>query len=122
MSLHYKIGLVLCALLGVVDVVSVAGAGAEDGPPTPVLVLGLILGLITLVGVYLAWRGDKRGFIAVVVSRLISALSAVPAFFVDDVPDWVPVAVGGGIIVTAIALGLLFSGRRQTASGPLPQA
>ncbi|HEV2809348.1 MAG TPA: hypothetical protein VGV93_02985 [Acidimicrobiales bacterium] len=121
MSLQYKIGLVLCALLGVFDVLSVAGAGAEDAPPTPVVVLGLILGLITLVGVFLAWRGAKKGFIAVVVSRVLSALSAVPAFFVEDVPGWVPVAVGIGIVVTVIALGLLFSERRQAAPGPLAQ-
>lgn len=121
MSLQYKIGLVLCALLGAFDVLSVAGAGAEDAPPTPVVVLGLILGLITLVGVFLAWRGARRGFIAVVVSRVLSALSAVPAFFVEDVPGWVPVAVGIGIVVTVIALGLLFSERRQAAPGPLAQ-
>ena len=121
MSLQYKIGLVLCALLGVFDVLSVAGAGAEDAPPTPVVVLGVILGLITLVGVFLAWRGAKKGFIAVVVSRVLSTLSAVPAFFVEDVPGWVPVAVGIGIVITVIALGLLFSERRQAAPGPLAQ-
>ena len=120
-SLQYKIGLVICALLGVVDVVSVAGAGSEDGPPTEVVVIGLILGIITLVGVFFAWRGDSKGFIAVVVSRVLSALSAVPAFFVDDIPDFVPVAVGIGIVLTVIAIGLLFSGRRQAASRPLAQ-
>lgn len=121
MSLQYKIGLALCALLGVFDVLSVAGAGAEDAPPTPIVVLGVILGLITLVGVFLAWRGAKKGFIAVVVSRVLSALSAVPAFFVEDVPGWVPVAVGIVIVITVIALGLLFSERRQAAPGPLAQ-
>ena len=121
MSLQYKIGLVLCALLGVSDVLSVAGAGAEDAPPIPIAVLSVILGLITLVGVFLAWRGAKKGFIAVVVSRVLSALSAVTAFFVEDVPGWVPVAVGIGIVITVIALGLLFSERRQAAPGPLAQ-
>jgi len=116
MTRQFKIGLIICALLGIVDVVSIAGVGSEDGPPTAVLVIGLVLGLITLVGVLLAWRGDHKGFTMVVVSRVLSALSAVPAFFEDEVPGWVPAAVGIGIVVTAVGLGLLYAGRRQRAS------
>ncbi|HUR24349.1 MAG TPA: hypothetical protein VMZ73_10800 [Acidimicrobiales bacterium] len=115
-SRSYRIGLVISALLGAIDVLSIAGAGADDGPPAVVLAIGLVLGLVTLVGVWLAWRGDSRGFVAVVVSRVLSALLGVPAFFADDAPDWAPAAVGVGIVLTAVALWLLYSGRRRPAS------
>ncbi|HVL06269.1 MAG TPA: hypothetical protein VM388_09780 [Acidimicrobiales bacterium] len=109
---NYRIGLVLSALLGALDVVSIAGAGADDGPPAAVLAIGSVLGLATLSGVWLAWRGDGRGFLAVVVSRVLSILLGVPAFFAEEAPDWAPAAVGLGIVVTAIALWLLYSGRQ----------
>jgi O-antigen/teichoic acid export membrane protein len=115
-SRSYKVGLVLSALLGAIDVLSIAGAGADDGPPAAVLVIGFVLGLVTLVGVWLAWRGDARGFPAVVASRVLSALLGVPAFFADDAPDWAPAAVGAGIVLTAVALWLLYSGRRRPAA------
>ncbi|HWI05676.1 MAG TPA: hypothetical protein VNT52_17850, partial [Acidimicrobiales bacterium] len=117
----YRIGLILSALLGALDVVGIAGAGADDGPPAAVLVIGFVLGLVTLAGVWLAWRGDGRGFSAVVVSRVLSVLLGVPAFFAEEAPDWAPAAVGIGIVVTAVALWLLYAGRQRSgvADDPL---
>lgn len=121
-SRNYKIGLVISALLGALDVLSIAGAGADDGPPPVVLAIGLVLGLVTLVGVWLAWRGDERGFMAVVASRVLSALLGVPAFFAEDAPDWAPAAVGASIVLTALALWLLYSGRPRPASASVERA
>lgn len=113
-SRNMTIGLILSAVLGVIDVVSVAGAGADDGPPAFVLVIGLVLGVVTLVGVAMAWRGNARGVRLVVVSRVLSALSGIPAFFADDAPDWAPPAVGVGIVITIAAVALIYSGQRKT--------
>lgn len=113
-------GLVLCAVLGVVDVVSVAGLGSDEGPPPAIIVLGAVAGIVTLIGVRLAWKDQRGGIAAVVASRVISALSGIPAFFVDDVPDWVPVAVGAGIALTAVALSLLYVGLRQGPAAATP--
>lgn len=115
-SRQYRIGLVLCAVLAGVDVLSVGAAGADDGPPAAVVAVGLVLGLVTLVGVWLAWRGDARGFMVVVVSRVLAVLLGIPAFFAEEAPDWAPVAVGIGIVLTVVALGLLIAGRRSPAS------
>lgn len=113
---NLTIGLVISAVLGAVDILSVVGAGADDGPPLPVLVIGVVLGIITLAGVSLAWRARRGGVPAVVVSRVLSALSGVPVFFVgDDAPDWAPPAVAVGIALTIVALALIYVGRRQAA-------
>ena len=106
-------GLAICALLGVVDIVSLGGLGADDGPPTGIVLLGAVLGVLTLVGVWMAWRGQRRGAILVIVARLISALTAIPAFFVDDVPDWVPPVVGIGLLLTAAGVGLVVVSLRR---------
>ena len=107
-------GLAICALLGVVDIVSLAGLGADDGPPAPIVLLSAVLGLITLAGARAAWRGDRRGALTVIVSRVISALLALPAFFVDDVPDWAPPLVGVFVLLTTVGVALLMVSERRS--------
>jgi len=88
--------------------------GADNGPPVPVLVIGVVLGIITLVGVSMAWRGRRGGVPTVGVSRVLSALSGVPVFFIgDEAPDWAPPAVAVGIVLTIVALVLIHVGRRE---------
>jgi len=108
--------LIISAVLGVVDIVSVVGAGADDGPPLPVLVIGVVMGIITLVGVSMAWRGRRGGVPTVGVSRVVSALSGVPVFFLgDEVPDLVPPLVAVFIVLTIVALVLIHVGRPEAA-------
>lgn len=114
-SRRFTAGLVLSGILGAVDVLSVAGLGADEGPPTFVVVIGFVLGVITLVGVSLAWRGKPAGVTTVVVSRVLSVLLGIPAFFAEEAPDWAPPAVAIGIALTVLALALVYSGRRTTA-------
>ena len=114
-STHIIYGLAICALLGVVDIISLAslGSDADDGPPVLVTLSGAVLGVITLVGARMAWRGGRGGVVTVIVSRVISALSALPAFFVDDVPDWVPPVVGIFVVLTVVGVGLLVVALRR---------
>jgi len=109
-------GLAVCALLAVVDIVSLVGLGADDGPPVPVVVLSAVLGVITLVGARMAWRGGRSGVVTVIVSRVISALAALPAFFVDDVPDWVAPVSGIFVVLTIVGVGLLVVSLRHRES------
>jgi hypothetical protein len=90
-----RTGLVLAAVTGLADVVFNATM-LSDGVTS---IAGLVIGLLTLVAIPFAWRGSRGALIVVVVTRLLSGLSGLPAFFVDGVP-------AGGIIAAAVGLVL----------------
>jgi hypothetical protein len=112
-----KIGLGIAALLGVADVASAFNPTPEGevGPPLGVLVVGAVLGVITLVGVGFAFRRGSRGAVRIVAaSRVVSAILALPAFFVD-IPAGLKIAAGAGVILTvAVVVMMLAPGRRTT--------
>ena len=105
-------GLVLAGLLGLGDAIGIVTGGGE-GPPFPVVVAGAVFGVITVIGVVLGWRGSRTGIAAVIVTRLLSALTAVPAFFVDDVPAGAVGVAALGIGVTLLAVALLAPALRR---------
>lgn len=108
-----KIGLAIAVVLGVLDIISLAMPAPEDdaaGPPIGVLVFTTIMGLLTIVFAFLAWKRHSRNAIrGVVVTRFLSALSAVPAFFVSDVPGPVVVLVAVFVVVTVVTIALVMS-------------
>jgi hypothetical protein len=106
-------GLLICALLGVVDVLGLAGLGVDGAPPAAIAIASAVLGLVTLVGVRPAWRARRGGILAVVVSRLLSVPLGIPAFFVDDAPDWARVVVGVSIALTLVGVALVLAARHQ---------
>lgn len=114
-SRTFTAGLGICALLAIADV-AMAFDVSDDAPPLPVLLLGALLGLLTLYGVRRAGAGTPRGVPVIVVSRVLSALSGVPAFFVDDAPEWAPPVVAVCILFTVAGLAMVFQGVRQPQS------
>lgn len=109
-----KAGLVLCGLLGATDVASLAALGqqgaGESGPPAAVIVAAAALGILTLVAVVVTWRTRSRlGARLVAASRVLSALSAVPAFFVEDVGTGFVAAAATAVLLTLVAIWLLLS-------------
>jgi hypothetical protein len=104
-------GLVICALLGLLELVGVAGINSEDAPPAAVVLIGGALGVITLVGVFLAWQGKRVGVITAVGSRLISAALAIPVFF-TEAPNWARVVVAIALACTVAAVVLLSGAMR----------
>jgi hypothetical protein len=100
------VGLVLAGLLGLGDIATLPFGDGEH-PPLPVAIVGAVLGLITVVGVVLGWRGRRSGITAVIVTRLLSALAAVPAFFADGVPAPAVGAAAVGIAVTLASVALV---------------
>ena len=112
-----KTGLVIAAVLGLADLASLAGpqpAPGEEGPPMGVLIAASVLGLITLVGVAYTWRtGNRMGSRVVAGTRILSAVTAVPAFFVEDVPPGLVALAAVGVAVTVLCVWLVLSPPRR---------
>lgn len=94
------------ALLGLLDLALLGVIGSADAPPLIVSLGVAMLGLITLVALVPAYRGSRSAPLTVVVVRVISALLAIPAFFLGA-PTWVMIVEGFVIVATIAALILL---------------
>ena len=114
MSATYRAGL---AILGVISLGDLAAPLLTDGetPPMSIALIGSALGLISLVLVVLAWRGRTAAAGGLVVVRLLSALTAVPAFVVTGVPLLPMILAGVFISLTVIGVGLVLAGLRRPA-------
>jgi hypothetical protein len=109
---YYRIGLVVLAAMSVIDLL---GPLFTDGshPPMSVALVGAAIGLASLALVPSAWRGSRRAAWILVGLRLLSALSAVPAFFVSDAPAPAVGLAGGLIAVTVAGAVLVVAGIRR---------
>ncbi len=117
LSTKNKVGLAIAGFLGVVDSLSVLTPtpDGEVGPPFGILVLGSILGVITLIAVVVGWTKANRAAIRVAAgARIVSVLTALPAFFVD-VPWFIKVGVTVAVILTVVSVVLMLSPARQTS-------
>jgi hypothetical protein len=112
-----KAGLVICILYGLGNIPSVLTPtpDGDEGPPMPILVLGTILGVVALVAAILAWRGNRVALRVAAGAIIVLTLTGLPAFFVD-VPMFVKGLVGFSVVLTVVAVVLLFSGDRRPAS------
>lgn len=112
----------LCAVLGLIDI-GLIGAIWSGDPPPPGVSLGVgALGLITLLALVPARRGSRPGLASVLVARCISALLAVPAFFLDA-PVWV-MTIEGFVIAATVAVLVMVgrAGHRAGGRYPAPHA
>ena len=112
-----KVGLVLCALYGLSNVPSAfipPDTGTEDGPPMAILVVGSILGVVGLVAAIMAWRGNRVALRVAAGATILVTLTGLPAFFVD-IPMGIKALVAVGVVVTVVAVVLMFSGDRRPA-------
>lgn len=114
LSRKNKVGLALAAALGLLDMTNVVGFLAPDvgepGPPEGVLVADAVLGLITVVAAVHAWRtANRTGSRVVAGTRILSAITALPALFVTGVPAWVVIVVAVFIVTTVVVVALVLS-------------
>ncbi len=110
-----KIGLGLAGLLSALNITSVflPTPEGETGPPFAILAVGTLLGVIGLVAVIIAWRSGNRAAIRVAAGTLIiNMLTSLPAFFVD-VSAALKLLVGVSVLLTVLAVGLMFSPSRR---------
>jgi hypothetical protein len=102
------------AILGLIDVALTGVIGSPDAPPLVVSLGVAALGLVTLGALVPAHRGSRPALIAVLVTRVISAILAVPAFFLDA-PVWVMIIEAFVIAATIIALVMVRQEGRAAA-------
>ncbi|GAA3390653.1 hypothetical protein [Cryptosporangium minutisporangium] len=111
-STKNKAGLVLASLLAIGDLVGllIPVDTDEPGPPLAVLAVGAVMGVITLAAAVYTWRtGNRIGARVVAATRIFSALGALPAFFVEDVPAPLVIVAAVGVVLTLVAVLLVLS-------------
>jgi hypothetical protein len=116
-STKQKVGLVICGLYCLSNIPSAfipVDSGASDGPPLAILVVDSVLALLGVVATVLAWRGNRVALRIAAGAMVVITLTGLPAFFVD-VPMGVKALVGLSVVVTVVAIVLMFSGARRSA-------
>ena len=117
-----KAGFVLAVIVALLNVpgafLPTGGTSESDppGPPLAVLLLGLVLGLVTVGLLMWGWRTGRRGPVrGAAVLLVLIALTAVPAFFVPGIGAWIRLFAGIYVLATIAAVVLLFSPGRRPA-------
>jgi len=116
-SRAFRGGLIVLAVLSVLDLL---GPLFTDGkhPPMAVALVGSVLGLASLALVVSAWRNGLRALLPLMALRVLSALTAAPAFFVSDAPVAAVVAASAIIVLTIVGIVLVLPAtRRPTVAG-----
>jgi hypothetical protein len=117
-------GYVVLGLLGLSDALGflLAGSG-DDAPPVVINLIGTVLGLATLYGLFVIFRARGQAgpaprpmVLTVVVSRILSALLGIPAFFAD-ISAGVKVVVAVSIVLTGVGLVLVRPELAETSPG-----
>ncbi|GAA1576901.1 hypothetical protein GCM10009789_33070 [Kribbella sancticallisti] len=114
MSRTFRAGLVVFGVLSVGDLLTPVLTDGEH-PPMSVALIAAALGLVSLVLVVLAWRGARRAVVPLIAVRLLSGLSAVPAFFAGDIPAIAMVAAGFTIALAIAGTALVLVPARELA-------
>jgi hypothetical protein len=114
MSALYRSGVVLLGILSVVDLTAPLYTDGQH-PPMIIAIIGSVLGLVSVVLAVLAWRGRAAAAIGLSVVRLLSALTAVPAFYAGGVPAPIMVVAGSFIVLTVVGVVLTLAGLRRPA-------
>jgi hypothetical protein len=115
-----KVGLALCGFYALTNIPSWLFTPPDDGetgPPVAILVVDSLLGVIGLVAVILAWRGNRVALRVAAGAIILITLTGLPAFFVD-VPMGVKALVGFSVVITVVAVVLMFSGPRRADGLP----
>lgn len=111
-----KVGLAIATLycLGNIPSALFPAPDGEEGPPLAILVVGSVLGVVGLVAAIWAWRGNPVALRVTAGGVIIITLTGLPAFFVD-VPMAIKALVGFSVLLTLVAVVLMFSSDRRPA-------
>jgi hypothetical protein len=108
------VGLVIAALYSLTNIPSALFETPEgqEGPPLAILAVGSVLGVIGLVASVWAWRGNRVALRIAAGAIILVTLTALPAFFVD-VPMAIKALVAFSVLLTLVAVVLMFSTDRR---------
>lgn len=106
-----RIGLVIFGLLSLGDIAMLALTDGET-PPYAVAAVAALLGLVSLVLAVRAFHDPSKPLRLLIGLRVLSAITALPAFFVSDVPDGARAAAAGVVVLTTVGVLLAAVGRR----------
>jgi hypothetical protein len=118
MSALYRSGIVLLGILSVIDLTAPLYTDGQH-PPMIIAVIGSVLGLVSIVLAVLAWRSRTAAAVGLCVVRVLSALTALPAFWVTGVPGPVVAVAGTFVVLTIVGVVLTLAGLRQPAREPV---
>ncbi len=107
-----RAGLVILGLLSLGDVATITLTDGEN-PPYAIALGVALLGAVSLVLVVRAFRNPNQSLRLLIALRILSAVAALPAFFVSDVPAGAVVAAAA--IVVSTAAGILLTARTRVA-------
>jgi hypothetical protein len=110
----FRTGLLILGLLSVADLALPLLTDGET-PPVPVALTAAALGLASLVLVVSAWRGARKAILPLIVLRALSAATALPAFFVADVPAPALATAAGVVLLTVAGVVLVLTDRTAVA-------
>ena len=111
-------GLGIAVVLALANLLVLIGINDPNAPPALVVILALVLGLVTLAGVWATWRGQRGGIPTVIAALLIDNVGlGVPSFFDPAAPPWILIAVATAIALTLLATGLLIAARSNPGTG-----
>lgn len=115
-STGQKVGLVLAGLMSAANIPSAMfpTPDGETGPPLGILIAGSALGVVGLVAVIAAWRGNKVAARIAAGALIVVTLTGLPAFFVEGVPAGIRILVGVSVLWTAAAVYLMFAAPRRS--------
>lgn len=109
----HRIGLVIFGLLSLGDIATLALTDGET-PPYAVAAVAALLGLVSLVLAAQAFRDPSKPVRLLIGLRVLSAVTALPAFFVSDVPAGAQAAAAGIVVLTTV--GVLLTARGRTVA------
>lgn len=110
-----RTGLILAALLAIGDVVAGIATISGDAVGTAIAVFGGVAALVTLAALPAGWRGAEWALRTVAATRLLGALTAVPAFFVGDVPAALVIAAAVTVVLAVLVAVLVLRPARDRA-------
>jgi hypothetical protein len=103
-----RTGLVLAVLLALGDIAAGITTISGDAFGTSIAIVDGLVALVMFGAFPAAWRGAAWALRTVAATRLLGALTTLPAFFVDDVAPGMVIAAAATVVVALVVVVLVY--------------